>query len=325
VSFKIYELNHHYHGGGVVRFVLFVSMLSIVLELSGCASTASQSWKKGAGVLSSSAMRLIPGGTFQMGSESQDIACTGCSWGEQPVHGVTLSAFYMDTAEIPQGDFQSLMGVNPSNYQESPRNPVEMVTWFDAVLYCNARSKRDGLDTVYQFTAVFGQPSNGIGDGGCRKLSGLKIGFSRNGYRLPTEAEWEYACRAGTTTEYYWGRNYQSLMKADTLTIDSFALWYHNSSLGTRPGGSRKPNAWGLYSMAGNVSEWCNDYIGGYSAEAQTDPVGPDTANSRIVRGGSWCDHVDSFSFRFLRSAFRASDFPDARTSYRGFRCVRRP
>jgi formylglycine-generating enzyme required for sulfatase activity len=303
-----------------------------MLQLGGCASANKGGWNTvNAGVFSKSAMRLIPGGTFQMGSESQDMPCSGCSWGEQPVHSVTLSPFYMDTVEVTQGDFKALMKVNPSNFQESPMNPVERVTWFDAVLYCNARSKRDGFDTVYRFTAIFGQPGQGIGDDGCRKFAGLKINFSRNGYRLPTEAEWEYACRAGTTTEYYWGRNYLSLTDADTLTIDSNAVWFHNlfvyrdsKLFATMPVASKKPNAWGLYDMAGNVWEWCHDYNGSYSAEAQTDPVGPDTANSRIVRGGSWCDHIDSYDFRFLRSAFRSSDFPDSRTSYRGFRCVRR-
>ncbi|MGA2507698.1 MAG: formylglycine-generating enzyme family protein [Chitinispirillaceae bacterium] len=269
----------------------------------------------------------IAGGTFQMGSESQDIACSGCSWGEQPVHSVTLSAFYIDKTEVTQGDYKALMGLNPSNFSDDAMKPVEMVTWFDAVLYCNARSKRDGLDTVYQFKAIFGR----AGDG-CRKLSGLKIDFARNGYRLPTEAEWEYACRAGTTTEYFWGRNYPSLTDADTMTFDSNAVWFHSVYVfkntkvmsGTQPVGSKKANAWGLYDMAGNVWEWCNDYIGGYSAAAQTDPVGPDSANSRVLRGGSWCDQSDNFVFRFLRSAFRFSDFPDHHTSFRGFRCVRR-
>jgi formylglycine-generating enzyme required for sulfatase activity len=303
-----------------------------MLMFSGCASTGKNpGGKNNAGVLSSSAMRFIPGGTFKMGSESQNITCSGCSWGEQPVHNVTVSAFYIDTTEVPQGDFQSLLGVNPSNFRESPRNPVERVTWYDAVLYCNARSKRDSLDTVYQYDAVFGRPKEGIGDDGCRNLLGLKIDFSKNGYRLPTEAEWEYACRAGTTDEYYWGRNYLTLSDADSLTIDSNAVWFHSlyvyrgsKLLATLPVGSKKPNAWGLYDMAGNVWEWCNDYNGGYGAGDQTDPHGADTANSRIQRGGSWCDFIDSYNFRFLRSAFRSSDFPDTRTSYRGFRCVRR-
>lgn len=264
-------------------------------------------------------MVSIPGGTFQMGSESQDIACSGCSWGEQPVHSVTLSAFNMDKTEVTQGDYKAIMGVNPSNFHDNPKKPVEMVTWFDAVLYCNARSKHDGLDTVYRFTTIFGKAGKG-----CRKLSDLKIDFTRNGYRLPTEAEWEYACRAGTTAEYYWGRNYQSLTDEDSLTIDSLVVWSHNSAIGTQPVGSKKPNSWGLYDMAGNVWEWCNDHIGGYSVEAQTDPIGIDSANSRVLRGGSWCDQSDNFVFRFLRSAFRSSDFPDRGTSFRGFRCVRR-
>jgi formylglycine-generating enzyme required for sulfatase activity len=317
----------------VVRHVLLLSLLSVVVLFGGCASANKGGWDNvDSSIMTKSAMKLIPGGTFQMGSESQDVTCSGCSWGEQPVHSVTLSPFYMDTTEVTQGDFKSCMRVNPSNFQESPRNPVEMVTWYDAVLYCNARSKREGFDTVYQYTALLGQPRDGSEGEGCRKLLGFKIDLSRNGYRLPTEAEWEYACRAGTTTEFFWGRNYLSLTDKDSLSIDSNAVWFHSlyvyresKLFATLPVASKKPNAWGLYDMAGNVWEWCHDYNGEYSAEAQTDPAGPDTANSRILRGGSWCDHIDSYNYRFLRSAFRSSDFPDSRTSFRGFRCVRRP
>jgi sulfatase modifying factor 1 len=314
----------------VGRLVFAVS-LSLAVLLGECASSKRGGWDS-IDVISPMGMRLIPSGTFQMGSESPDIICRGCSWGEQPAHSVTISSFYIDTTEVTQGDFKMIMRVNPSNFQDNPRNPVEMVTWYDAVLYCNARSKRDGFDTVYRYKAVFGQPKDGSQGEGCKKLLGLEADFSRNGYRLPTEAEWEYACRAGTTTEFYWGKNYISLTDADTLTIDSNAVWFHSLYIyresklfATFPVASKKPNAWGLYDMAGNVWEWCNDYNGEYGAEAQVDPLGPDTANSRILRGGSWCDHIDSYNFRFIRSAFRSSDFPDSRTSFRGFRCVRRP
>jgi formylglycine-generating enzyme required for sulfatase activity len=303
-------------GGCTVRGVNLLLMGAASLLYLGCASKAlNRSDNKSAAVPE---MRLIQGGTFQMGSASPDIICRGCSWGEQPAHSVTLSPFFMDRTEVPQGDYMELMKVNPSYFWDDPKRPVEKVTWFDAVLYCNARSKRDGFDTVYGFTAVFGKPG-----GGCEKLLDLKVDFTKKGYRLPTEAEWEYACRAGTTTDYYWGKNYVSLTDEDSLTIDSNAVWYHKV-IGTMPVGGRKPNAWGLYDMAGNVAEWCNDYNGGYRAEAQTDPTGPDTALSRIVRGGSWCDQVDDYNFRFLRSAYRVSDYPDTRTSFRGFRCVRR-
>ena len=170
-------------------------------------------------------MVAIPSGNFQMGS------LEGGS-NEQPIHAVALSAFYMSSTEITQGQFQARMGTNPSYFTGDDSRPVENVTWFDAVTFCNMLSTNQGLEPCYN-------------------LSTWTCDFSKNGYRLPTEAEWEYACRAGTTTRYHTGDNESNL---------ALAGWYGgNSSSTLHPVAQKQGNPWGLYDMHGNVWEWCND------------------------------------------------------------------
>jgi len=254
-----------------------------------------------------SGMVSISGGTFQMGNTLTSDA--------QPVHSVTISAFYMNVTEVTQASYDSLMGVNPSTFTGDLLRPVEMVTWFDAVLYCNARSKRDGKDTVYTFTSITGTPGNG-----CSDLVGLAVDFSKNGYRLPTEAEWEYACRAGSTTDYYWGRNSPPTTTVDTVAIDSNAVWSHNSGSTTLPVAGKLPNAFGLYDMSGNVWEWCNDWYDAayYSSSPSTDPTGPSTGTDRVLRGGGWKanDSRQTSAYRNYWSGIGTYGL--------GFRCVRR-
>jgi len=237
-----------------------------------------------------------------------------------PVHRVTVSSFYMDTTDVTQASYQALMGVNPSYFDTgamAPRKPVESMTWFDAVLYCNARSKHDGTDTVYSYTSVTGTPGNG-----CSGLGSLTISMSKSGYRLPTEAEWEYACRAGSTTDYYWGQSYPPQTAADTAQISAHAWWYNNTPYGTKPVATKPANAFGLYDMSGNVWQWCNDWYGSYSSGSQTDPMGAASGSYRVLRGGSWDCNYDLV---ILRSAYRGVNVPVNRENGgSGFRCVRR-
>jgi formylglycine-generating enzyme required for sulfatase activity len=260
-------------------------------------------------------MVQIPGGTFQMGSNNTSLE--SLIGNGEPVHSVTVSSFYMDTTLVTQASYQALMGVNPSYFDTgalAPRKPVESVTWFDAVLYCNARSKQDGYDTIYSYTTITGTPGNG-----CTDLGSLAMDFTKHGYRLPTEAEWEYACRAGSTADYYWGQCYPPQTTADTAEISAHAWWCYNSPNGTQPVAIKPANAWGLHDMSGNVWEWCNDWYGNYSSGSQTDPTGPTAGSYRVLRGGSWYDGGD-----VLCAAYRGSYLPGGWNLYLGFRCVRR-
>lgn len=247
-------------------------------------------------------MILINGGSFLMGSPEGEGEKS-----EHPQHIVKLDDFYMDIYSVTHRNYEDLMGINPSIYKGDGNLPVENVTWYDAVLYCNARSKRDGLELVYRFNSM-----KGIAGDGCAGLDNLETDFNKRGYRLPTEAEWEYACRSGTTTRYYWGEE----MDGD------YAWWEMNSGQRTQPVDAKKPNAWGLYDMCGNIQEWCNDWHGEkyYAESPEHSPKGPDSGKTRVLRGGSWYPYQDGGAH--LRSANRSSNFPDYRRDAYGFRCV---
>jgi formylglycine-generating enzyme required for sulfatase activity len=248
-------------------------------------------------------MVLISGGTFQMGSTTQSES------DEQPVHTVTVSDFWLDTTEVTQKEYGDLMSSTYSGYSSpngsssygvEDNNPAYYVNWYDAVLYCNARTKASGSsDTVFSYTSISGTPGNDC------VLSGLRIDLTKNGYRLPTEAQWEYACRAGTTTDYYWGG----------ATIGDYAWYSGNSGSKTHAVAQKLPNSYGLYDMSGNVWEWCNDWYGSYGSGSETDPEGPGSGSYRVIRGGSW-NYVASY----LRSANRDCDGPDGAYVYIGFR-----
>jgi formylglycine-generating enzyme required for sulfatase activity len=216
----------------------------------------------------------IPKGAFMMGSpESEE----GRYSDEGPQHSVTISKdYYLGAYEVTQEQYQRIMGENPSEFKGT-NNPVETVSWEDAVAFC-------------------------------KKLSELpEEKAAGRVYRLPTEAEWEYACRAGSTTRFGFGDSDSQL--------GSYAWFDENSARTTHPVGEKTSNAWGLYDMHGNVWEWCADWKGDYSTSAVTDPAGPATGSYRVFRGASWRDGA-----AYCRSAIRNRYVPSYRYPFDGFR-----
>lgn len=249
---------------------------------------------------------LIQGGTFQMGSPETE------AWrsADETQHTVTVSDFYMSAYELTQADFQAITDSNPSTFVGDDL-PVENVSWADAVAYCNYRSELEGRTSAY---TVDGQT--------------VTWDRSANGYRLPTEAEWEYACRAGTTTPFYM-ENSPSDEDANYYGHYPYQIeenYFNQGVLEVKPGEYRQttvpvdsfqasPN--GLYNMHGNVSEWVWDYYGAYPAEEQTDPTGPDSGSLRVYRGGGWNDFAKN-----MRSAYRATMEQDKGSFNIGIRLV---
>ena len=245
---------------------------------------------------SENGMVRIPAGTFQMGN----TGIYGFS-AEEPVHSVTISRdFLMSTYEITQKQYEEVMGTNPSNFK-GENLPVELVNWYDAVEYCNKLSEMEGLDKCY----------SGSGDT-------IVCDWDANGYRLPTEAEWEYAAKAGTTTDFYSG---DLTVRGDgcppiDANLDKIG-WYCGNASKTQEVGQKAPNDFGLYDMSGNVWEWCWDLDAGYTNTPETDPRGPVSGSYRVYRGGSWNIYAHS-----CRSAIRNFINPSRYFSV-GFRVVR--
>lgn len=255
----------------------------------------------GSTVIAVITMVSIPGGAFSMGDIEN---YSPYRWEEKPVHSVTLSSFEMGMYEVTQGQYQSVMGTNPAiGYGVGDYYPVYYVSWYDAVKFCNKLSDAAGLERCYN-------------------ESTWACDFGKNGFRLPTEAEWEYACRAGTTTYFYTGNAISSDGAAST-DLDR-AGWYRYSDIGgrrqTHPVGEKTPNSFGLYDMHGNVGEWCHDWYRSYTSDSQTNPTGPEGGSSRVVRGGYWGSSAGD-----CRSADRHRNLPSSAISTLGFRVVRRP
>ena len=252
-------------------------------------------------------MVWIGAGTFTMGSPLTE---TGRYADEGPQTLVTISqGFWMGKFEVTQGEYTALIGSNPSAFTTlddygnpiSPdlNRPVEQVSWDDAVAYCSALTTQE------------------------RNAGRLPAGYA---YRLPTEAEWEYACRAGTTTPFHYGNELRSGM-ANFYGYDEYLVGdpSHYNPGGiylarTTSVGSYAPNAWGLYDMHGNVWEWCQDWYGGYLGGNVTDPQGPPTGSFRVLRAGSWFSRA-----AYCRSALRFSSVSHYGPNTFGFRVVLAP
>ena len=224
----------------------------------------------------------IPAGTFMMGSPEGEPDRDSA----EHQHPVTISkAFYMQTTEVTQGQWKAVMGTEPwkgkSFVKEGPNYPATYISWHDAVAYCKKLSEKESKT-----------------------------------YRLPTEAEWEYACRAGTQTRWSFGN--------DEKVLGDYA-WYDKNANGNGESYAhqvrlKKPNAFGLYDMHGNVFEWCNDYYGGdyYKQSLEQDPQGPESGSVRVRRGGAWINRT-----RYPCSARRSYFGDDYGDSRNGFRLVR--
>jgi formylglycine-generating enzyme required for sulfatase activity len=276
----------------------FCALLAAVMVV-GCNGGSSEEAKPLPTVTTKSGvgMVVIPAGSFQMGNDRGREE-------ERPAHTVWVDSFLMDRYPVRQSEFEKLGAdadppfANASHFK-GPDLPAEMVAWREAVRFCNARSLAEGLKPCY----------SDAGD----------CDFDADGYRLPTEAEWEYACRAGTTADYSFG--------GDARQLGDYAWFADNSGKKTHAVGQKRPNPWGLHDMHGNVLQWCNDrYDRDYykSSSPEKGPRGPDKGKLYVLRGGSWKSSADECnSSHRLGGAGGFSDACLARDDI-GFRCVRK-
>lgn len=214
---------------------------------------------------------LLPAGSFSMGDAAGRE--------DETPHDVSVGAFYIDKHAVTQDLYAKIMGVNPSKNKD-PQRPVEKTQWTDAVRFCNKCSEFDGLSPCYD-------------------LDTWECNFAADGYRLPTEAEWEYACRAGSAGKYSFGDDEKDLPK--------YAWFNANSQNKTQPVGQKAPNRWGLFDMHGNVWQWCNDWHGAdyYKKSDKENPSGPASGKERVLRGGAKDSTADK-----CRAAYRHKEFP---------------
>jgi formylglycine-generating enzyme required for sulfatase activity len=263
----------------------------IRLDLKADAPPAAIQSNQGPGASSGATLVWVPGGTFTMG----DTAGGGDS--DETKHQVSLSGFYMGQTEVTQAQWQKVMGSNPSEFKngsDAAQRPVECVTWYEAVEFCNKLSQQEGKSPAYN-------------------IDGTKVTLNQGatGYRLPTEAQWEYAAKGGASTPV------QTVKYAGSANLEEIAWTSSNSGNTTHPVAEKKPNALGLYDMTGNVWEWCQDWYGNYGTTAQSDPAGAASGTNRVLRGGRWSSSAD-----IARLSNRYDNTPDYRSSGIGFRVV---
>lgn len=232
-------------------------------------------------------MAFIPPGTFRMGSPTNEVDRD--EQVEGPQTAVIISrGFWMGKHEVTQGEYLAVTGANPSHFTGDTNRPVERVTWYDATNYCALRTQQERAAGLI--------PTNGV-------------------YRLPTEAEWEYACRAWTSTRFSYG---DDLSYTD---LTNFAWYSGNSGASTHPVGQKLPNLWGLYDMHGNVWEWCQDpWLDSLPGGIAIDPLRVAGGRHRALRGGSWY-----LSARWCRTAYRMGLSPNIQLDDFGFRVVLAP
>ncbi|MCL2705033.1 MAG: formylglycine-generating enzyme family protein [Spirochaetaceae bacterium] len=261
----------------------------------------------------------IQPGIFTMGSPTDEDGRLN----HEIQHRVTLTkGFYMSKYLVTQEQYQSVIGSNPSYFQNDPaigeeqgKRPVERVSWYEAIVFCNKLSIEKGLTPVY-----IKDGKTNPDEWGTAPISDydpiwdtIIMSSTAKGYRLPTEAEWEYACRAGKQTAFNNGNNDYT----NNASVGAVAWYSNNSDAKTHEVGKKIPNTWGLYDMHGNVYEWCWDWYAAYTGTA-TDPEGPASGTARVIRGGYWDSDAAG-----IRSAYRIDDKPWDWNGGVGFRLVR--
>lgn len=290
-----------------MKLILFVSVP--VLLLAGCNKEVATHPP----IQTPSQMVQVLGGTFWMGDSTSIYKV------EAPVHLVSISTYYIDTTEITYEKWTEVwnwglthgyadLSTGRNGYDPiGAYNPVTYVNWYDVVKWCNARSEKDGLTPVFYTRSAF----DTVYRSGQLDISNDAVKWTANGYRLPTEAEWEFAARGGTKSKgfTYSGSN----------NLDSVAWYYSNNGFSSHQVATKGANELGLYDMSGNVFEWCWDWFGMYSASAQTDPTGPTIGPYRILRGGNSCCPPETW----CRVAFRFVSNANVLNVYVGLRCVR--
>jgi len=275
-----------------------VGAIFAVFLIDSCGGKDSTATERGTELKTASGIPMIyvDAAKFKMGTNKGNAD-------ERPAHRVSLQGFLMDKTEVTHAMFTAAELPNPSHWKDDPNKPVESLRWRDAKLYCNERSLMEGLTPCYD-----------------EKKPGLPCNFDANGYRLPTEAEWEFAALAGSDRDYDFGT---------ARKLKHYAFYGENGQKRTHPVGTKKPNAFGFHGLYGNVSEWCQDAYDAdyYQKGAMDNPSGPKVGAAdvkRAVRGGSW-----KASARMCRAHFRqgkqTGDTDACFTAdFLGFRCVRR-
>ncbi|MCL2128941.1 MAG: SUMF1/EgtB/PvdO family nonheme iron enzyme [Treponema sp.] len=278
-------------------------------------------------------MVWINPGKFTMGSPTSEPG-HNYNGRDETQHQVTLTkGFFIGIYQVTQEQYTAVIGSNPSYFkiyslrfaavgESGVKRPVEQVSWYDALVFCNRLSIKEGLTPAYSINGSTNPDSWGaVPTSNNATWNAVIVVAGSTGYRLPTEAQWEYACRAGTTTAFNNGNN-----DPTNSTLVGQVAWYMNNSQtsmsygrGTHEVGLKKPNAWGLYDMHGNVWEWCWDWYGTYPTSAQPDPAGASSGSIRVAHGGSW-----SYNAQYTRSAYRYYyGNPNVLSIDLGFRLVR--
>jgi formylglycine-generating enzyme required for sulfatase activity/serine/threonine protein kinase len=292
------------------RYSQLLSCVQRYLELKANdpeAKSLQQKIEKLTTITSSQGMKLrrIPSGRFYMGSHDSDEYLRN---NEHPQHRVFITRnLFIGVYPVTQGEFLQLMEFNPSIASDKEQCPADSVTWYSALEFCNKMSEAEQLPPYYELKAVKRRANGSIED------ARVVIGGG-DGYRLLTEAEWEYACRAGSITPWCYGDL--------VVEVGDYAWYYDNSSMETHPVGEKKPNSWGLYDMHGNIMEWCHDCYNEFyyqqCADEEENPTGPEEGVSKVLRGGAWQFGVES-----TRCAYRNSSSPNATSNVIGFRVCR--